>query len=423
MKINRIVLLLLFLSVYSLGVALQGYTQGMNDFYDSFFGALDFLPSQNQGLTSFPILSIPMGGRREAFGTAFTGLADDLTFIEANPAASSTLEFTQLGVFHNNLIADVSMESLVFTLRRSSLGLGAGLKFLHLPFTRYGSRGEQVTSALYSEGVVTLNGSYNFLSNFYFGGISLGINLKAMFRSIPERLYQDVTGLDGQDQSALGFATDIGVLTRFNFLKGYVARDKNFSLGVSLMNLGPPAINDPLPTRLYAGIAYRPLRFLQLTGDFILPMNLVDLALSESPGFSVGIGVQAANFLGIRTGFMVLGGNPRLTMGTEVALDVFTLHANYTLDRTTQVGRIDRFSFQIGLNLGDGGRLTLRQRVDTLYLEALRALSESNYLRVVQLCEAALTLDPGFTPAIETLRTARESFDLEQELERLRRAN
>ncbi|NCN05318.1 MAG: UPF0164 family protein [Spirochaetales bacterium] len=403
--------------------SLSTYSQGFNDFYDSFFGALDILPSENIGRTTFPILSTPSGGRREALGTAFTALADNSTYIESNPAGSAILDFTELSIFHNNLIADVSVESLVFTLRQRDLGLGIGLKFLHLPFTSYGSRGEQLASAVYSEGVVTINGSYNLFSNFYFGGLSLGVNVKLGYRSIPATLYREVTGLEGVDQSAIGFIADLGMLTRFNFLKGYTARDKNFSLGAALLNVGPLVKNEALPTRFTFGIGYRPLRFIQISGDFILPIRFDDPSESESPGFSVGLGIQTTPFLAIQTGFLLIGGNPRLTLGTEILLDVFSLNVNYTLDRTTQIGKIDRFSFQLGLNLGDGGRLTLRQRVDALYLQALRSLADSNFTEVIALCEQTLDLDPGFTPAIETLKTARESYELEQELERLRRDN
>ena len=125
----------------------------------------------------------------------------------------------------------------------------------------------------------------------------------------------------------------------------------------------------------------------------------------------------------MNTGFLLIGGNPRITLGTELLLNTFMISVNYTLDRTTQLNRVDRFSLKLSLDLGDGGRKTIQERVDELYLRALTALANSDYLLVIQLCERALLLDPGFSPAQETLRTARASYDLEQELERLRRAN
>ncbi|MEW5817424.1 MAG: UPF0164 family protein, partial [Spirochaetota bacterium] len=38
------------------------------------------------GLTIFPLLLIPTGGKYEGMGTAFTAVADDTGFLEANPS-------------------------------------------------------------------------------------------------------------------------------------------------------------------------------------------------------------------------------------------------------------------------------------------------------------------------------------------------
>ena len=47
-------------------------------------------------------------------GTAFTAVADDSSFLEANPSASSLLETTELSVTHNNWIADTSVEGVIY---------------------------------------------------------------------------------------------------------------------------------------------------------------------------------------------------------------------------------------------------------------------------------------------------------------------
>ena len=75
----------------------------------------------------------------EGMGTAFTAVADDSGFIEANPAASASLARTELSVLHNNWISDTRVESVVFTTRYDHLGLGAAAKVLYLPFTHYNS--------------------------------------------------------------------------------------------------------------------------------------------------------------------------------------------------------------------------------------------------------------------------------------------
>ena len=88
----------------------------------------------NAGLTALPVLNVPMGGRSEGMGTAFSAVADDASFIEWNPAGSSMLDKTELAFFHNNWIADTKVEGAVYSIRFDNLGLSAGGKWLYLPF-------------------------------------------------------------------------------------------------------------------------------------------------------------------------------------------------------------------------------------------------------------------------------------------------
>ena len=97
----------------------------------------------NTGLTAFPTLLIPMGGRFEAMGTAFTAVADDASYIESNPAGSASLTYTELSFYHNDWIADTNIESVTFTTRKHNLGIGAAGKFLYVPFTEYNTFGEK----------------------------------------------------------------------------------------------------------------------------------------------------------------------------------------------------------------------------------------------------------------------------------------
>lgn len=394
--------------------------QEFQDFYADFFEYLDLLESRNVGLTSFPLLNIPLGGAREAIGTAYTALSENSGFIEANPAASSLLQNTEFSVFHNNLIADVSLESIAYTIRLDRLGLGIAGKFLHVPFTRYDSRGAQLASKTFSENIIILNASYLLFPSFYFSGLGIGANVKLAYRSIPEELYTTVPLVVSGSQDGLGIMADIGFQGHFNLLKFYSSREKNFSFGAVIQNLGPPVNGDPLPTQFSGGLAYRPLRFLVFSGDIILPINLLSPQDSESLGLAVGMGISFTDFLTLRAGLLLRGGNPRISTGFEITLPWTSLFVNYTLDRTTTLGAVDRFSIQVTLDLGDRGRSRIREQVDALYLEALQAFAESNYPRVIELCEQALSLDPSFTPARRTLETARESFELDKALEKIR---
>ncbi|MDX9800578.1 MAG: UPF0164 family protein [Spirochaetia bacterium] len=393
----------------------QAYSADISELYYNADSMLDSLSDPNTGLTAFPTLVVPMGGRFEAMGTAFTAVADDASYIEANPAGSARLQYTELTFYHNDWIADTNLESIIFTTRKNNLGLGAGAKFLYVPFTEYDTWGERQSRGYYSESIVILNTSYNFLSNYDFYGISLGSNLKFAYRNIPREIYEG--------QSAFSVMTDLGALTRFNFLKFYSSRDKNTSFGLVLKNLGLKAQDDPLPLEAAAGIAYSPLRPLILAFDLTYPISLNP---SEQPAekmsFATGVDVAVTDFFSVQSGFRYRGSNPRFSLGSKLDLEDISFNFNYTLDLTTQAG-LDRFSLGSSLNLGDQGRNLLAREVDAYYIKGLLAYSEGDLEEAAANWEKALELDPGFTPAIANLITVRKTMELLDEMQSIQTVN
>ena len=396
-------------------------------------GALDFNPNgygslsdiygvdDNAGLTAFPVLRIPMGGMAEGMGTAFTAVASDLTFIEWNPAGSSMLTNTEVGFFHNNWIADTKIESIVFASRFNNLGYAAGIKWLYTPFSEYNMYGDRVSKGYYSEGVATLNISYNFLAGYYFSGISLGANLKAAFRFMPDFTNANDQGENegslisgsGLSQSAVMAMVDLGALTRFNFLKGYNAREKNTSFALVVRNLGPMSRGEPLPTSVTAALAYKPIRPLTIAFDFSLPLNLQDISLSEKPSWAAGFNVDITDFLSMRAGLLGRYGGYRVTLGSSVDLGMISLDLNYSLDLLTQFTPLNRISLGARINLGDQGRKEKADQVDALYLSGLEAFNAGYIERARSLWKEALEINPRFDPAKEALALIQDSEDLD----------
>lgn len=388
------------------------YAIDISEFYYNADSFLDSMSDPNTGLTAFPTLLIPMGGRFEAMGTAFTAVADDSSYIEANPAGSAGLSYTELTFFHNDWIADTNIESVVFSTRKGNLGLGAGAKFLYVPFTGYDTWGERESRGYYSESVFILNTSYRFLHNYDFYGIAVGSNLKMAYRHIPQEIY------DGQ--SAVSFMADFGMLTRFNFLKFYSSRDKNTSFGLVLKNLGINASDDdPLPLETVAGLAYSPVRPVLLAFDFTYPISLNPQEQpAEQWSFATGMDVTVTEFFSVQSGFRYRGSNPRISLGSRLDLEDISFNFNYTLDLTTQAG-LDRFSLASALNLGDSGRSLLAARVDEYYIAGLTAYADGDLAGAVKYWEAAIELDPGFTPAIANLLTVRHTLELLDEMQQI----
>lgn len=365
----------------------------------------------NTGLTAFPILEIPIGGRHEGMGGAFAAAGADVGALQANPAATATLRYTELALSHKNHIADSSLEALGYAIRFDDLGLGADLRYLHVPFTSRDDRGRQLDSVRYSEFSGLVNISYNLFRSFYYHGLSVGLNTRVVHRSIPEVI--------SPGQSATAFAFDLGLLTRFNVLKFHSSRERNLSLGLVARNFGPSALGDPLPAHIAGGIAYRPIEALLVAFDAEFPVSLEPDVPAAAPSLQTGVNVQITDSFDASAGFRLKGGNPRFSLGGNLDFREVSLAAVYTLDLTTSLQSPDNFSIQARFNFGDRGRLARRERLEDLYLDGLVLLAEGELSQAVALLEEAVQIDPAFNPATETLESARRSLQLQQELFRL----
>jgi hypothetical protein len=384
---------------------------GALEVYDFYGRVVDLLSPRNTATTSFPTLLIPMGGQGEALANAYTAVAGDAGYFDANPAASAVLDTTELAVYHNNFIATATMDSAVYTIRWNDLGFGAAAKVLHDSFTEYGPRSNQESSGTYAEAVAGLNIAYNLFSGYYFQGLAVGANVKLAYRNVPNRI--------APGQNAGTVLGDLGMLTRFNFLKFYASRDRNVAVGASARNFGLPALGEPTPSAFTAGLSYRPLRPLLFAFDFSLPVTLVAEVPPPPPGFAFGSAVTVTEFFEARTGFALERGSPRITLGGDVDLADVSFAVNYTLDLTTQFGTLDRFSVQARFNFGDRGRAERRARVEELYLQSLDAFAAGNLEEAERLAARAVEIDSSFDPAEETLETVRRAIRLQREMEEL----
>jgi hypothetical protein len=387
----------------------------LTDYLKDIYGVDD-----NAGLTAFPVLNIPLGGRAEGMAGAFSAVCDDVSFLEWNPAGSSLLPKTELAFFHNNWIADTKIEGAAFASRSKDFGFAAGGKWLYTPFTEYNIYGERASKGYYSEAVAALNGSCNFFSGYYFSGISLGLSVKGAFRFVPDfsdsddsdhRTGSRVSG-SGWEQSATMAMADIGALTRINFLKFYNSREQNLSFALVLRNLGPPAKGDPLPTVAAAGLSWKPLRPVLLSFDYSLPVNLADPGLSEQPYWAAGLSAQISGFLSMRAGLLAKHGNVRITVGSAVELRRLSLDLNYTLDLLTQLTPLNRVSLGVRFNLGDQGRADREAEAEALYLQGLRAYAQGENEAALERWQDALAVDPRFEPAAEGIALITRSGEL-----------
>ena len=363
----------------------------LHDFFSDMYGA-----DENAGLTAFPVFTVPIGGRSEGMAGAFAAVCDDISFIEWNPAGSSGLVKTELAFFHNNWIADTKIESAIFATRLKNWGFATAGKWMYTPFTEYGAWGERLSKGYYSEASAILNVSYNLFPGYYFSGVSLGVNLKGGYRGTP-----DFSAYSSASQSAFAVAADFGALTRVNLLKFYESRDKNTSFAFVIKNAGPPVMGEAMPTLAVAAFSYRPVRPILISCDLSAPFNLADITISAKPYLAAGLSVTITRFLSMRGGFLLKAGSSRITLGSSIELGAAAIEINYSLDLATQIQPLNRVTIGVRLDMGDGGRQEIQQRVDEQYLAGLDAYSHGDDERALAHFKKALELNPHFDPAVE----------------------
>ncbi len=421
MKYNTSLLTVLILSAFTLTsplLAALDYSDINSTLSDVFSSMID----DNEGTTTFRSLNIPVGGRAESMGTAYTGLSDDISFFEYNPAASSVLKNTEFAVFHNAWIADSAMETIAGSIRYGNLGLGGELKCFYVPFSEYNIYGERTTSSYYSETSAAFNISYDWLAGYKFKGLATGLNMRAAWRSIPDYTDNDTDEIisgSGLEQSALGLMADAGIMMRFNIGKFYVDREPNVRFGLSMNNIGASftgfgsssgiQLDDPLATRINAGLSYRPIAPLVVSAEFRQPINLQNI--SETGKWSAGGGfdVQVTSFFGILGGFLIQGGNPRISLGSECTVRGIKLDVNYTFDLTSSANPVNHISLAAKANFGDRGRALKQKMIDDYYTAGLRFYAAGDLDNAIETWQKAIALDRHFDPALDGIKAARKT--------------
>jgi len=401
-------------------LSLTDFTATLDDIFYPF-------ADPNEGISSFRSLLIPSGGRAESLGCAFTGLADDISYMNYNPAASSVLTNTQASVFHNSWIADSSMETISATTRVGDAGFGASLQCFYVPFTEYDLFGSRTTSGYYTESVAAVNASYNLFSGYNFKGLALGGTLKSAFRGVPDYSDNDsgsVISGSGFSQSSIAFMADFGMMLRFNFAKYYASREPNFKIGLSVQNLGAAitgfgtglCLDDPLPSSAAVGVAYNILRPITITADFRQPFSMKKDAGYEMFQLGAGVEAQITDFFAAMAGFQLKGANPRISFGAEFELNKIRINANYTLDLTSSMNPLNRISISAKIMMSDKGRAELAKRIDELYNQGVYYFSQGEYQAAIEMWEQVLELDKRFDPAILGIRSANRMLEMFQKI-------
>ena len=408
-----------------LGLSTSVHALDYSEIADALTNLGYFESSKNEGTTSFRSLLIPVGGRPESLGSAYTGLCDDAGYINYNSAASCLLTNTQASAYHNSWIADSKLDTVVFTTRIDNLGFGFQAGCLYMPFSEYNIFGERVNASYYSETNIAANISYNFLAGYDFKGIAVGASIKSAFRSVPD--YTDnntdsIISLSGLAQSGIGIMADVGLMLQFNFLKFFASRTPNVRIGISAQNLGAAftgigsksgiKFDDPLPTVFAAGFSCQFLPVITATFDIKQPVNLFHPEQYQMFSLSGGVILAFTKSFSLLLGTEFKGGNPRFSVGSEFQLANARLNFNYTLDLTSSFNPVNRISISAKIILGDRGRAERQKMIDELYLRGLDYYANSEWENAIEEWEEVLKINKRYDPAILGIESARSQIEM-----------
>jgi Uncharacterised protein family (UPF0164) len=318
-----------------------------------------------------PMLKLVYGSRALSLGGAYTGVANDVYYMDSNPAGGDPSRVFKVSFIHQEWIADANYEAVRFSRGFSNrFFVGFGFTYLYLPFTYYDDYGYASGDYTISQCMGTLNAGYVFEKY----NIAVGGNLKAFYNSVPQDLYPG--------QSYLLFAGDVGVIARTNLFKTYIGPEPSLSVGVTVKNLGYSQVMQKLPTEVHVGASYRVIRNLLVSGEAVVP-------LYEPIYGSVGVEFDVAKTFFLQGGVQITE-NPMAGVGFGYRRKDFNIYASYTPSLAFR----NMMSVSVEFTIGSTKGAEREKEIHRLMVEALDAFRDAEYGKAKDLADKVLELDP-----------------------------
>ena len=239
---------------------------------------LSVFASGTTGTSGAAFLELPVGSRPLSMGDAFTAEVNDINAIYFNPAGLGSMKYPVLSINHQELIEDSRFEniSMCYPLFQGYIGFSNSI-FWVPPFEKIDIDGNKTGEVTFYNGCTTVAYGYDF-EFIYIGG-----GLKYVYQRIDTLFVQSV-------------AVDIGILKGMYLYSPFNAPLRNFHIGISMLNLGSGARDDPLPRMLRLGLSYKLTNWFGLNMDFTENMidssDLYDFTYGFDEGFRMNLGVE-----------------------------------------------------------------------------------------------------------------------------------
>jgi len=230
------------------------------------------------GTSGADFLELGIGSRPLSMGEAFTAETGDINSLYYNPAGLGSLKYPVLSIFHNELVLDSRFENISVALPIFNGWLGISNSLFWVPdFDKINIEGETTGKVRFYNGNFTTGYGYDF-GEFYLGG-----SVKYIYQKMDTLFINS-------------FAVDFGILKGMYLYSPYNSPAKNFHIGLSILNVGTKAKDDPLPRMLRIGASYKPTNWfginLDVTESIINSSDLYDFLYLFEESFRVNAGVE-----------------------------------------------------------------------------------------------------------------------------------
>ncbi len=319
-----------------------------------------------------PMLKLIYGSRAVSLGGAYSGVANDVYYMDSNPAGGDTSKVFKVSLIHQEWIEDVNFEAIRLSRGfNDKFFLGLGFTYLYLPFTYYDYYGNtDGKTYTISQCMGMINAGYEFKKL----NIAIGSNVKVFYNYVPEALYEG--------QSYILFAGDIGIISRTSILKTFIGPEPSLTLGMTIKNIGYSDFMEKLPTEFHFGLSYRIIRNLLITGETVVP-------LYEPVSGSVGLEFDIAKTFFLQGGVQIIE-NPMVGVGFGYRRKDFNIYASYTPSMAFR----NMMSVSVEFTFGQTKSQEVVKEVERLMVEALQRFNNNEYKETLIYVEKILELDP-----------------------------
>jgi hypothetical protein len=362
------------------------------------------------GTSGADFLELGVSPRAAAMSEAATSLHNDIGAVYYNPAITGTLPYRQVFFSHQELIDDSRLEHIsgIIPLKRGGIGLGnlylAQTLFWVPPFDKIDEYGE-------TQGEVNFYNSATAVGYGYgFGNFSLGITTKYIFQQIDELVTHSI-------------AADIGAIGALTVYSPFRSPPDNLYLGISFLNLGTAAYDDPLPRRVRLGISYLPLEWMRVSTDFheslIEADDIADFTYGFDESFSINTGLEMnyEKMIFFRAGYAFNDGTTfSFGGGFQYAIGRTAFSVDMGIAQTSYFGNV--YSISFGVMLVPKVTSEDKKFAERFYMQGIRHYVSGDLENAIESLEKARGYNPYYKDIYKKLIEMKELKKIKEENDR-----